>query len=330
MKKPLKFLFVMDPLAKLNHEWDSSLAMIRELAFRGHRVWIADIPDIIEAKRLIAARARELTVSAKARRAHRQESLHYHYTLSPSPARLPVTFFDLIMIRKDPPFNLAYFYLTHFLEKAAAVRPVFNHPVGIRHTNEKLSILHFPKWIPETRVTASAAEILNFQKKTGGPVVVKPLDSKGGEGVFLIRDGGKKSRREVMEASHKEKNFLMAQAFIPKAKGQSEKRILLLNGDILSAYEKRAPRGDFRANLSLDGATFHASGVSAKEKQLVRDLKPYLVRLGLVFTGIDVLSEKLLEINVTSPAGLYESRLLYPELRCAERVADFLESRARD
>ena len=190
--------------------------------------------------------------------------------------------------------------------------------------NEKLWTLNFPEWVPPTLVTGSVDEILAFEKKHG-PLVIKPVDDKGGKGVFLLS----KSSLTRLRKDIRKKGFLMAQKRIMRRESSREKRIVLLNGKLLTVYEKRPRKKEFRANLDL-GATFHTCGLSAVEKKLVRELKPHLLREGLLFVGLDVLDGKLLEVNVTCPAGVTEGKFLNPKQPLLETWADFLESSASD
>lgn len=320
MKKK-RFLFIMDPLDKLWVEWDTSLILAKELAQRGHEIWAADSSDLwTERDRVfVCTRQLEFTKIAKALPFLKDRS---HLRLRVQ-ARRPLESFDRILIRKDPPFDLTYLALTHLLESAAKKVPVMNHPRGIRNTNEKLSILLFPNWIPETVVSQNPKMILAFQRRLAKDVVIKPLDQKAGEGVFLLKRGGKKALGLLEKATFRGEKFMMAQRFLEKERG--DKRILILNGKPLAAFRKcPGSRNEFRANLSL-GGTFHPAIITRKEKQLISEMRPYLLKEGLYFVGIDVMEEKLLEINVTSPAGLVEAKLLYPRLKPVRRVADFLE-----
>lgn len=237
---------------------------------------------------------------------------------------LSIESFQLIVIRKEPPVDPLYIRMTKLLGKTDV--PCINDPRGIRETNEKLSILHFPKWIPKTIVTQSPEAILRFQRKLQKPVVVKPLDQKGGRGVFLLKDASPRSLYRAKRATKENTETVMAQEFIKGARG--EKRIVLLHGEVFCFYEKRARGKEFRANLSL-GATFHSVPLTAHEKLICRDLKPFLLKRGLEFVGIDVLNGKLIEINVTSPAGVTEAIFLEPRRKLVEAWADFLEGFAR-
>ena len=307
----MRILFVMDPIKKLHAKWDNSLALLREFARRGHECWTADAPDLSRTRGYVAAQCRRVTVRGRR-----------HYPLSRARC-FDLKQFDLILIRKEPPVNARYLHMLRLLGRVAGRVSMVNHPRGIRNTNEKLSILKFPKWIPKTRVTKSPKAVLEFQKEIHKPVVVKPLDEKGGKGVFLLKQNSPSAWWRLARATQNGRKAVMVQEFI-KAKRQGEKRVLILNGGVFAAYEKRARGKEFRANLGL-GASFHRTSLSLRENKLVAALKPSLLKQGLYFVGIDVLEEKLIEINVTSPAGVTEAKFLYPRLPLVEAWADFLE-----
>lgn len=312
----MRVLFIIDPLPLHGLEWVTSYAMVREFTRRNHEPWCTDTPDIWLEQNTVDCQARQIfALGAKS----------YHLGL---PKKFRIHDFDLVLLRKDPPFDLNYLYLTYLLELAAGRVPIANHPRGIRDANEKLIGLKFSKWMPETVVTSSPAKIMEFQKKIKSDIVLKPLNQKGGDGVVLLRQKDRRGPAILKKATASGSEVIMAQKFLHKPGIRGDKRILILNGEILSAYEKRFPRGDFRANLSL-GGTFHPAKITARERALVRDLRPYLLTEKLYFTGIDVMMEKLIEVNVTSPAGIPESEILYPRLRTAQRLVDFLENLGR-
>ncbi|HXV27990.1 MAG TPA: glutathione synthase, partial [bacterium] len=241
-----------------------------------------------------------------------------------SPVLLPLTQFDLVLIRKEPPFDATYLYLTQILETTADQVPMVNHPRGIRNANEKLAILNFSSWIPETLVTNSAEKIIDFQKRIQDDLVIKPLNLMAGKNIIRLKFKSRTAARTVRKATRNSREFVMAQRFLKGRGKTADKRILILDGDVLTAFEKCAPKGDFRSNLSL-GATARSTKLTAKEMKLVKELKPYLLREGLRFVGIDVLCERLIEINVTCPSGLVEARDLYPQRGLAAAWAGSLE-----
>ncbi len=316
----MRILFIIDPLQKLDLPWDNSLYLLREFARRGHENWTADAGDVWADGKNIRVRAQKITPA------------FFHETM-PVPRRLTyklstplaqkVLDFDLVLFRKEPPVNESYLSLTYLLEQVADKVPVVNHPAGIRNTNEKLGILYFPDWIPETMISSSPEQILAFQKQTKSKIVLKPLNEKSGNGVVLLGSGDRRAEQLLQKATRNGKKFIAAQRYIAPGR-HGEKRIVLLNGKILTTYEKRALPGDFRANLSI-GATFHPSEPSAREQKLAEALRPYLLKNKLFFVGIDVLEEKLIDLNVTSPAGISESKFLYPKRPLMESWADSLE-----
>lgn len=315
----MRILFVMDPLKKLDPVWDNSLYLSDELARRGHENWISDASDLISKKNLVHASCGRLIGKGRPWPKRRYEiTARRTWNLYD---------FDLILIRKEPPVDQAYRRMTLLLERIARKVPIANHPRGVRLTNEKLSILDFPGWIPKTIVTASFSAAHRLQTKIKQRVVIKPLDQKGGKGVFILSENPKTARKQWMRATRNGKIKVMAQEFVSSNR-EGEKRIVILGGQFFASYEKRAKAGEFRANLGL-GASFHRTTLSRQERRLLQDLKPYLLKRGLHFVGIDVLAERLIEINVTSPAGVTEAKFLNPKLRAVESWAGWLERFAR-
>lgn len=318
----MNLLCVMDPLKKLNPVWDNTLFILSELHARGHACWVADAPDLISKRQTLWVRAARLIPSSpKKKGPHRKRFLTGKREIQ------EIKNFDLVLIRKEPPVDQKFLAMTRKLEKFSKQIPMVNHPRGIRECNEKLSTLRFPQHAPKTLVSSSVKEILKFWEKTGKDIVVKPLNQKGGIGVFRIQAQSPGIVRRLRRAARMGRETLMAQEFL-KAKRSVEKRIVLLNGKVLCAYEKRPRPGEFRGNLDL-GASFHETELSAVEKQIIRDIRKFLLRNGLFFVGLDVLNGKLLEINTTCPAGVTEARSLRPGLQPERAWVSFLEAFAR-
>ncbi len=344
----MRVLCILDPLERLNFVWDTSLFLLKELFRRRHAVFVAYAGDIESENGQVLVRAREVSSILEKEKIFRIAE----------PVPFALTQFDLVLIRKEPPFDETYLYLTHLLETAArqgtSLRsatcpwsvttgrycsrnpgqargifrckvPMVNHPTGIRNANEKLAILNFPDLIPETLVTSSGSEILKFQARLQQDIVIKPLNLMGGKDIVRIQYGAKSAASSINQATRYGKKFIMAQRFLQWGRKDKDKRILLLNGEVLAAFEKQPPRGEFRSNLSL-GGTAHRTQLTSKEKKIVRRLKPYLLREGIYFAGVDVLCEKLIEINVTCPSGLYDATMLYPRRGLVKTWANSLES----
>lgn len=297
-----RFAFVMDPLEKLDLPWDTSLCLLRELARRGHQTFLFTPSSL----------------SSDASRVwgwgHLIRPLGNHRYRKDPKAKLNLADFDVVFIRKDPPFDAHYLALTYLLEPLAEKIPVVNHPRGIRNANEKLFGLSFGRWSPPTVLSAHPEAILAFQTRIHSDLVIKPLYEKGGKGIFQLKfgrrgDSSSRTYRALTRATHR-KDFVVAQKFIPVSKGRGDKRILLWKGEILGAFERIPRPGEFRSNLSL-GARFCRTYITAGEKRLVQEIRPALIKEGLFFVGIDVRAGFLIEVNVTSPAGLVELDQLY-------------------
>ncbi len=297
-KRLKNVLLLMDPLSKLDLRWDNSLALARTLIAGQTTVWCADSGDIrLERDRCLAHAARLRTQGPEGF----QSSL---------PQELDLATLDLVLIRKEPPFDLNYFYLTFMLEKVNAVVTVANDPRGIRNASEKLwGLLHTPQ-VPETMISRSPEKLFRFYQSLGSAMVVKALHEKGGRGVFLIPAGAENGEALLTTATAGGTQTVAGQKFI-KASGGADKRVVLLDGKILCAFEKRPAPGEFRSNLGLGGSA-HPTRLTRGEKRLVQKLAPALRRDGLYLAGLDIMGEKLLEVNVTSPAGMTDAEAVYP------------------
>lgn len=312
----LKILFILDPFKKLHTDWDNSLIFARELSKRGHHCYVCEITDIF---------ASDNTVKSKALRIRHTRTDAFRL-LEAKTFSLPS--FDLIVFRKEPPFDQSYLYTTYLLDLIATEVPIVNHPTGIRSVNEKTACFFFPEWSPKSIITSSIQEILKFQKNLKKAIVVKPLNEKGGTGIFLLPLKSADAIKLLSLATHKQTIQIVAQEQLTGPQLKGDKRIFILNGEILAAYEKHFPKNDFRSNISR-GATYHPATITSQEKKLVSTLKPFLLRRGLYLTGIDVMLDKLIEINVTCPAGPGEAQELYPGQPIVAKCVDFLERFAR-
>lgn len=303
-----RFAFVMDPLEKLDLPWDTSLSLLRELVGRGHLCVLFTIPHLSLESGRITGWGQPL------------QPLGNHHYRQGAMKRYDFARFDVVLVRKDPPFDDQYLAMTYLLEPLAAHTRVINHPRGIRNANEKISGLRFSRWSPPTLVSACRDEILAFQKKIRVPLVVKPLYEKGGKGVILLKGRGPSTHAFLHKATKEGTVPVVAQEFIP-AKGKEDKRILLWKGRILGAFARIPRPGEFRSNLSL-GGRFTSVEISSGEKKLVQALRSYLLKEGLLFVGIDTRRGKLIEVNVTSPAGLVELEALYGPQAIRRMAAD--------
>jgi glutathione synthase len=313
-KRHLKIGFLMDPMEKILLDVDTSISIMMEAQKRGHQIFYMEPDDLVCENGTMFAEVCEVSTS-------RTSGFRII-----SQRRLDLKTMDVIFNRKEPPFDISYLYLTQLLELIERDVFIINSPRGLRKANEKLYILEFPKWIPPTFASNEPKEIDTFFKKQKSDVIIKPLDERGGRGIRLIRRGAKNALEILNETTQCGAKWIMAQKFLKAGLTQGDKRILLLNGEVIGQFGKIPKAGEFRANLSL-GARYVRTSLTGKERRLIQAIKPQLLKDGLYFVGMDVIDGKLLEINVTSPAGLPEISEL-EGTRPEVRVVDFLEKQA--
>lgn len=288
----MRFLFVMDPALGMLPDKDTSFAFMRGAGARGHRTAHCLPSDVGVDERGVVARARSITVSDHAP----------HVTLGDSEL-VALEDFDAVFVRKDPPFDAAYLHLTQVLDLAKDRVLVVNDPAGLRDANEKLFALRFREFMPETLVSSDPRMLLEFVA-TRGPSVLKPLDGAGGSGVVQLRPGDKNNRALADLLTSEGRALAMIQTFLPAIE-RGDKRVLLLDGRPLGAI-RRVPRpDDIRANIHVGGSV-EATTLSPNEQRLIESLAPTLRASGLYFVGLDLIAERLIEVNVTSPTGLQE------------------------
>ena len=304
----MRQLFVLDPLAQINPQKDSSAALMQAAQRAGDEVWVCTPEDLI---------------------ARGDEPLAMALPVTPDPwitagpcERLRLNGFDVIWMRKDPPVDEAYLYATHLLEVAerAGVR-VFNRPSALRAWNEKLGALRFSRWMAPTLVAGRVHELEDFAKEQG-EVVLKPLGGRAGQGVIRVAASSPGLKALLELVTEQERLPVMAQRFLPAVEN-GDKRILLVDGDPLGAVNRRPTSGDFRSNLAVGGQA-EATALTEREHQICAALAPALRAEGLFFVGIDVIDGMLSEINVTSPTGIREVERLM-EQPLADQVIERLQ-----
>lgn len=292
----MRLAFVVDPLGDLKAYKDSSIAMMREAARRGHSV--------------AAFEARAMYVHAGEVRA-RVQPLEIHddderwYTPAGEPRDARVADFERVFMRKDPPFDQEYYYATLLLERAAAAgTTVVNDPRALRDWNEKLAILRFPQYTPPTLVAGEMARIHAFIDEHRD-VIVKKLDGMGGTMIFRV-SATDPNRNVIVEAiTDMGARTVMAQKFIPEI-AQGDKRILVIAGKPFPHCLARIPReGETRGNLAVGGRGV-TQPISTRDREIGLAVGVELVKAGIVFAGLDVIGDWLTEVNVTSPTCIVE------------------------
>jgi glutathione synthase len=309
--KHLKMGFLMDPPEKIKCLEDTSFYIMKRAFEKGHDAIYIDSRHVFALGNRVCARAQ--SVEANTRDGFKPRELVERYDLES---------LDLLFIRKDPPFDAHYLYLTHLLELLKGKVPILNDPAGIRSANEKLYALRFPEWIPETCVAQESVTILDFLE-TVGDAVLKPPCERGG--IDIVRVRKKDASKEKAVASLLAKyGTVIAQRFIPAVERGGDKRILVLDGRILGGYVRIPPRGDFRVSVFHDGR-YEPASFDERDRRMVESLRPALLADGLYFVGLDVIGGFLSEVNVTSPAGIPESNLFVGR-ELEDDVVAFLEA----
>ena len=283
----------MDPIEGINIDADSTFALALEGQSRGHRLWHYLPADLTFAHGAVRARGRQLTV---------QRVKGNHATLGPFEP-LELAKFDLVLMRQDPPFDMAYITATHILEHIHPKTLVVNDPAHVRNAPEKLFVTHFPDLMPPTVITSSRAEIDAFRQEHGD-IIMKPLFGNGGAGVFHIRpdDDNINALLEMFTARSREP--IIVQRYLPEIR-QGDKRIVLIDGVAAGGVTRVPAKGEARANLHVGGRA-EKTTLTPREREICARIGPALKERGLIFVGIDVIGDYLTEINVTSPTGIQE------------------------
>lgn len=288
----MRFVVIMDPVATILPEADTTFALMEEAGKRGHRVDHCLNTDLILDGGRLSARVAAATLARSAVPA---------VTLG-EPEVVSLHDLDAVFVRTDPPFDDNYLWSTQLLEVLRGSTLVVNDPRGLQRANEKLYTTYFPKLMPETIVTSHKDRIKQFVTRVGGTAVIKPLDGRGGEGVLVVREGDPNVNAIIELTTKSGRRAAMVQVFLPEVK-IGDKRVLLLNGDLLGAV-LRVPAGDdIRSNLRVGGRAV-AAGIEPEEQKIIDVLGPQLRADGLYFVGIDLIAGKLTEVNVTSPTGI--------------------------
>jgi glutathione synthase len=290
----MKLAFIVDPLAGLKAYKDSTVAMMREAARRGHEVWAFEAREM-HFDGMVATQAVHLAVSSESDDWYRVEGQ----------STQPLSFWDAVLMRKDPPFDLEYLYATQLLSAAEANGAwIVNSPRALRDWNEKLGILGFPQFAPRTLVTSDPGRLHGFIDAERD-VVLKKLDGMGGAMIFRVRSDDPNRNVIVETMAADGTRTVMAQRYLPGiAKG--DKRVLVIDGKVVPFSLARIPKaGETRGNLAAGGRGV-AQPLSARDREIAEGVAPKLVEAGIVFAGLDVIGDHLTEINVTSPTCMVE------------------------
>jgi glutathione synthase len=305
----------MDPMEGIDIDGDSSFVLALEAQARGYRLWHYLPKDLSLKEGRVIARARPLTV-------RRERGNHFTYG---APEMLELAAMNVVLMRQDPPFDMAYIAATHLLEHIHPKTLVVNDPVAVRNAPEKLFVTHFDRLMPPTLISADPREIAAFRAQHRD-IVIKPLFGNGGAGVFHIAPQDENFNALVEMFTRLSREPIVVQRYVREVR-QGDKRIILVDGEAVGAINRVPKDGEARANLHV-GAKAEQSRLNAREQEICAAIGPELKRLGLIFVGIDVLGGQLTEINVTSPTGLQEINR-FDGVKLEARIWDAIEARYR-
>ena len=287
----LKIAVQMDPIQRINIKGDSTFALLLEAQRRGHELSYYTPDRLALLNGHLFATVENLNV---------RDQVGDHFTLD-EPRRVELSQFDVILLRQDPPFDLAYVTTTHLLERIHPKTLVVNDPAHVRNAPEKMYVTEFPDLMPPTLLTRDLAEIKAFRAEHGD-IVMKPLYGKGGEAVFRLaaEDLNFGSLYDMFAAVFREQ--WVVQKFLPAIRN-GDKRIIMIDGEFAGAINRIPAADDLRSNMVRGGEPL-ATELTKREKEICQRIGPPLRERGLLFVGIDVIDGYLTEINVTSPTGI--------------------------
>jgi glutathione synthase len=288
----LRVAVQMDPIAHVNIAGDSTFALMLTAQARGHVLFHYAAGDLGWRDGRVFARAQPVEV---------RPVPGDHFTLG-EPVTLDLADnIDVVLMRQDPPFDIAYITATHLLERVHPRTLVVNDPASVRNAPEKLWVLDYARFMPPTLITRSLDETRAFHAEHGA-VVVKPLHGNGGSGVFRIGTDGANLGALTELFGEVWREPFMVQAFLPDV-AAGDKRIVLVDGEVAGAINRIPGAGEIRSNLAAGGRA-EATDLTPREREICAALAPQLKARGLLFVGIDVIAGHLTEINVTSPTGI--------------------------
>ncbi|MBS7808917.1 glutathione synthase [Variovorax sp. PCZ-1] len=296
----MHILFIADPLESFKTYKDSTFAMMRAAAARGHTLSACEPKDVMwQSGGVVTGFVRDISLTGEL------ENWFISKQDKPNERPAPLKDFDAVIMRKDPPFDSEYFYATHLLEQAEREgAKVFNKARSLRDHPEKLAIMEFPQFVSPTLVTRDASDIKRFHAEHKD-IILKPLDGMGGAGIFRVKADGL-NLGGIIETLNKDgAQTVMVQKFIPAIE-QGDKRILVINGAPVPYCLARIPQGgEVRGNLAAGGKGV-AQPITPRDREIAEHIGSNLAKRGLFLIGLDVIGEQLTEINVTSPTCFQE------------------------
>jgi len=326
MARPLKVAVQMDPIESINIDADSTFALMLEAQARGHALWHYEVrhmalkegvhrPDGGGRQERLFARARSVTV---------QRKLGAHYQFNPLET-IDLGGMDVVLMRQDPPFDMAYITATHMLEHIQPKTLVVNDPAAVRNAPEKIMVTHFPDLMPPTLISWDLEAVRSFRSEYQD-IIVKPLFGNGGAGVFRIKPDDENLGALLEMHFARSREPLMFQRYEPAVR-LGDKRIILVDGEPMGAVNRVPAAGEARSNMHVGGRP-EKSPLTARDREICAAIGPTLREQGMIFVGIDVIGDYLTEINVTSPTGLQEIAR-FDGVHIEKSIWDRIEDRVR-
>ncbi|OGP58411.1 MAG: glutathione synthase [Deltaproteobacteria bacterium RBG_13_61_14] len=310
-----RLAFFMDPLPGILPDKDTTFALMLEAQKRGHQVLYFTPAEM----RIQAGRPWAALQEVEVFRPKRPGQPHFRPA---GQSEEPLAKADMVLMRVDPPVTIEYVLLTQFLDLIPPPTVVVNRPVGLRTAGEKLFTLHSPDLIPPTIISRRIAELKDFLKEVGGKMVVKPINARGGDEVFIVEARDPNLNVILEAATRYQTRFTLAQKYLPAAK-KGDKRIIVLSGEPIGATLRVPQAGEHRANIHV-GGTCRKAEITRRDREICARLAPSLRSLGLHLVGLDVIGGFLTEVNVTSPTGVQEIDRL-DHVCLEERIWDYFE-----
>ncbi len=312
----LKVAVLMDHIAGIHIAGDSTFALMLEGQARGHSLFHLTPDRLALRDGHVEARIEAVTV---------RDVAGDHFTLGPG-QRTDLATMDALLMRQDPPFDMAYISATHLLERLQPGVFVTNDPGEVRNAPEKIFVTLFPELMPPTLITRDGDEIRRFRAEHGD-IIIKPLYGNGGAGVFRLTEGDQNlaSLLEIFASAWREP--YVVQRYLPEVR-QGDKRIILVDGEPVGAVNRVPAEGESRSNMHVGGRP-EAAALTARDREICARIGPELRRRGFLFVGIDVIGDWMTEINVTSPTGIREVKR-FGGADIAAMIWDHIEARAAD
>jgi glutathione synthase len=290
---PLVVAIQMDPMETVNIDGDSTFVLALEAQARGHQLYHYLPQDMALNGKRVVAHARPLSV-------RREKGNHHTFG---APEWIDLSKADVVLMRQDPPFDMAYITATHLLEHIHPETLVVNDPASVRNAPEKLFVTHFPEFMPPTVITSNRQQIMEFRAEHKD-IIVKPLFGNGGSGVFHITEGDENLNSLLETFTQLYREPIIVQRYMPAVR-EGDKRIILIDGKPMGAVNRVPAAGESRSNMHVGGKPV-PSKLTRREEEICEAIGPALKERGLIFVGIDVIGDYMTEINVTSPTGLQE------------------------